>query len=335
MSDTLATVLKSEPDWNALPSNVPPAVRTLIQGCLRKDRKERIGDISTALFLLGQPQEQAVLVSRPLPSPVWRRAMLVVAAVLILATIAAVVVWRLQAVASSPGDSIRDHAAGGTAVERWVDGPSPCRRTAHAWRTRPKAACISGPCRSSRPGRSPEQTRRSNPVFSPDGQSLAFWAGSTLKRIAVSGGTAVTIFQTSVAPSGISWGNEGILFSQSGTTIMRVSPNGGKPEVLLDLSNSEDGVFGPQLLPDGGTLLFTIGKRTNAAIDRWDEAQIVVQSLKTGVRKDTHQGWKRCAVRPDRPHCVHVGRNAVRGAVRPSEARSDRRRCARRRRRTT
>ena len=59
VSETLATVLKSEPDWNALPSSVPHAVRTLMQGCLRKDRKERIGDISTALFLLGQPKEQA------------------------------------------------------------------------------------------------------------------------------------------------------------------------------------------------------------------------------------------------------------------------------------
>ena len=34
-----------------------------------------------------------------------------------------------------------------------------------------------------------------NPAFSPDGQSLVFWADSALKRIAVSGGTAVTIFQ--------------------------------------------------------------------------------------------------------------------------------------------
>ena len=42
---------------------------------------------------------------------------------------------------------------------------------------------------------------------------------------------------------------------------MRVSPNGGKPEVLLDLNNSEDQAFGPQLLPDGRTLLFTIRKR--------------------------------------------------------------------------
>ena len=63
-----------------------------------------------------------------------------------------------------------------------------------------------------------------------------------------------------------------------------------KPEVLLDLSNSEDGAFGPQLLPDGDTLLFTIAKRTNVAINRWDEAQIVVQSLKTGVRKALIKG---------------------------------------------
>ena len=44
VSDTLASVLKGQPDWNALPSNVPHAVRGLIEGCLRKDRRERIGD---------------------------------------------------------------------------------------------------------------------------------------------------------------------------------------------------------------------------------------------------------------------------------------------------
>ena len=68
-----------------------------------------------------------------------------------------------------------------------------------------------------------------NPAFSPDGQSLAFWwrAVQRIKRTAVSGGPAVPIFQTGSAPSGLSWGNEGILFSQSGTTIMRVSPNDG------------------------------------------------------------------------------------------------------------
>ena len=40
------------------------------------------------------------------------------------------------------------------------------------------------------------------PVFSPDGQSLAFWAPSSVKRVAVAGGPAVTICQTNGNPSG-------------------------------------------------------------------------------------------------------------------------------------
>jgi serine/threonine protein kinase len=58
-SETLATVIKGEPDWSALPSNLPPAVMTLIQACLRKSRKERIGDLAAALFVLTQPHRLA------------------------------------------------------------------------------------------------------------------------------------------------------------------------------------------------------------------------------------------------------------------------------------
>ena len=63
--------------------------------------------------------------------------------------------------------------------------------------------------------------------------------------------------------------------------------------------------FGPQLLPDGGTLLFTIVKRTTAAIDRWDDAQIVVQSLETGVRKPLIEGGSDARYVPT-GHIVYV-----------------------------
>ena len=76
-----------------------------------------------------------------------------------------------------------------------------------------------------------------NPVFSPDGQSLLYWADAKLKRIALAGGTATTICQAASVPSGIAWGNDGILFALSGTGILRVSPNGGKPDVLVALNN--------------------------------------------------------------------------------------------------
>ena len=55
LPDTLANVLKSEPDWNALPADVLPHVRMLIQRCLAKDRRERVADMSVALFVMTEP----------------------------------------------------------------------------------------------------------------------------------------------------------------------------------------------------------------------------------------------------------------------------------------
>ncbi len=52
ISETLAAVLKSEPDWSRVPSDIPSAIRTLVQRCLVKDRRQRIADISAATFVL-------------------------------------------------------------------------------------------------------------------------------------------------------------------------------------------------------------------------------------------------------------------------------------------
>ena len=42
---TLAEVMKSEPDWRALPSDVSPVLHSFLERCLRKDPKERVRDI--------------------------------------------------------------------------------------------------------------------------------------------------------------------------------------------------------------------------------------------------------------------------------------------------
>ena len=54
ISDTLASVLAREPDWNALPANTPAKVRELIQRCLEKDPKRRMRDIGDARIELEQ-----------------------------------------------------------------------------------------------------------------------------------------------------------------------------------------------------------------------------------------------------------------------------------------
>ena len=50
--EVLGAVVRLEPDWRALPPDVPIPLRTLLEGCLVKDRRRRIGDISTARFVL-------------------------------------------------------------------------------------------------------------------------------------------------------------------------------------------------------------------------------------------------------------------------------------------
>ena len=313
VSDTLALVLKADPDWNTIPSDVPRAVCELMQGCLRKNQKERISSLSTALFVLGRPHVVAGAIPVS-PSSVWRRATIVMAAVLISATLVAILAWQLRPVpvvsvtrfafALSEGQQLN---ANRQAVALSPDGT----RIVYAANGRLYLRSMSDFEATAIPGTAPAI----NPVFSPDGQSLVFWAESALKRIALSGGAATTICQVGSVPFGISWGSSGILFSSAGTAVMRVSPDGGKPELLVDLTNTEDLAHGPQLLPDGDTLLFTLVKRTDAAIDRWNEAQVVVQSLETGVRKPLLAGRIGCAVRVDRPYRVCIQGNAIRGAV--------------------
>jgi Tol biopolymer transport system component len=285
VSDTLATVLKGEPDWTALPANLPDGIRALVQGCLRKDRRERIGDLSTARFLLNQPPvaKAAALVTPPLPRSVWKRALSVVGGVLIGAAVATAVLVKLKTaptvavtrfvITLPPGQQLMlprqavNISPDGARIVYAADGRLYVRSMSEV---EPRAI----------PGADPAI----NPVFSPDGQSLAFWADGSLKRITINGGAPVTICHIGTAPSGIVWIDNAILFGQAGTGIMRVSADGGDPHVVVALSPTEALGHGPQMLPDGDTLLFTVAERVQG-IEPWDNAHIVVQSLKTGARK--------------------------------------------------
>ena len=64
VADTLAAVMRGEPDWTALPADTPPAVRTLLRRCLEKDRARRLADIADARLeiddlLTGRPEPTA------------------------------------------------------------------------------------------------------------------------------------------------------------------------------------------------------------------------------------------------------------------------------------
>src|SRR5262245_45657385 len=79
VSDTLAVVLRGEPDWSALPTNVSPAIVELIRGCVDKDRRRRIGDLSTARFILDHAGYAPAAPPAPAVSRIGRAGMVAVA----------------------------------------------------------------------------------------------------------------------------------------------------------------------------------------------------------------------------------------------------------------
>lgn len=123
---------------------------------------------------------------------------------------------------------------------------------------------------------------KTNPVFSPDGRSIVYWASddSVLQRVSVAGGTPVTLAKVD-QPSGLSWGaDDQILVGQGAKGVVRVSANGGVPVSVLTVMGGEV-AHGPQMLPGGNAVLFTLA--TGDPIN-WDQARIVVQTLKGGQR---------------------------------------------------
>src|SRR5262245_360878 len=300
VSDTLANVLKIDPNWPALPSEIPPAIRTLLQSCLTKDRRRRVADISVALFVLENganlaPPAGTATVAPLVPRPQWRRAAAMAA---ILATTLTSVIWWTFSPSTPPktisrfsftlpdGQAFTYSNTGRQYVAFSPDG------TDIAYEANRRIYLRSISNLEPRAIQGTETIEGlSNPVFSPDGQFIAFFsfADHTLKKIATRGGAAVTLCAAS-NPYGMSWGPDGIIFGQAGTGgrgIMRVSTNGGKPEQLVSVKGDEL-ADSPQMLPGGQAVLFTLAK--GEASDRWDKAQILVQSLKSGERKILVEG---------------------------------------------
>jgi serine/threonine protein kinase len=295
--DTMAAILKEDPA-DPLPSNVPPALARIVSRCLEKTRETRFQsarDLAFALEVLSDTAAAAALASSP-ASGVSRRLRhplsWVVAGALALA-LAVTVARNLE----RPAPPLR--------VTRFpLILPMP---EAHSWASTGHLFALSPDgsqiaymannrlyirSMSELEVKAPEgigdDAAPSEPVFSPDSRSIVFFspAEQSLKKMPVAGGAAGALCHAD-RPLGISWGPDGITFGQGSKGILRVSPNGGIAETLVP---GKDGELaeGPQVLPGGQHVLFTLAKGT--APDRWDKAHIVVQTLKSGQRKTLIEG---------------------------------------------
>jgi eukaryotic-like serine/threonine-protein kinase len=268
VTDTLASVIKEEPDWSHLPAATPVRVRVLLQRCLQKDPKQRLRDIGDARISLDE-----VLAGAPDPAmggaaatAMQRWLWPAVAAVCLLAAIAqwlassylhpqprassTAPVQRFEIAAPDPSvDKVGALSPDGT---RWVlrsstgNGPRLWLRRTDSLEAHPLVGT---------------EGANSDPFWSPDSRFIAFGTeDGTLKKIDMEGGPAQLLCDSGTAIIGGFWTPDGkIVFGdplrQPG--LFEVPAAGGVSTPLPGFEHTGNRMFyGPSLLPDRKHLLY-------------------------------------------------------------------------------
>jgi len=299
ISITLASVLKEDVSWAALPTDLPSPIRRLLRRCLEKDPKRRLGWIGEARVILddgaaAEPASSPVAIAAPTPG--WQRALPWTMAVVGLA-IAGVAValwapWRAEPeiapvrLLSSIGADASLVAIRGPAAVLSPDGTllafaaEQAGQPARLYVRRLdelQATQLAG------------TDGADLPFFSPTGQQIGFFAGGQLKKVAVTGGAVRRLCDAPSGRGGAWTDDDTIIFSpaaSSNTTLMQVSAEGGQPSVFGTLSEGAVTQRWPQALPGGTHVLYT----ENATTSDFEASNLVVAPLAGGAPKIVVRG---------------------------------------------
>jgi serine/threonine-protein kinase len=317
VTDTLAAVLKSEPDW----SKVPRSLHEVLGRCLHKDPKKRwhaAADVAIEFELVAA---RANLIEDAPPRAhggVRRATVVALAGIAVgsLLTVAAMWLTGRSGVAglvtrfSFPIEGSRFTGSARRLVAISPDG-SHIAYTAddQVWLRRSNelvARSIPGTALGRPAGTGQSLT---NPFFSPDGQWIAFWSSrdATLKKIAITGGAPVTVCAASNV-NGASWTGDLIVFGQENRGILAVSANGGTPR-LIGATTTGELADSPQVLP-GGYVMFSVALTAEGA-RRWDNASVVAVPIAGGARTTLVRGGHAARYLPSGHLVYAVGGNLV------------------------
>jgi serine/threonine-protein kinase len=273
VTDTLAAIVKNEPEWDRLPPGTPSSVRKLMQRCLRKDPSTRLRDPWDVRVLMEVDDDNvpAVTPKRPLVAPT-----LIAGALL-----GAIVVWATLGVGSTPDSRT-------TRLEIYLEeGGLQYVNTASV----PLAISPDGSSLVyvTRVGSASQLFLRSldtydaraipntegalAPFFSPDGHWIGFLGSDTVNKISLQGSGRLAVVSDDRVGAAASWGDDGHILYSGRAGLYSVSENGGEPIIV-----AKDEVYGfPERLPGGRGFLCTV------VAD--GEARIGVISSRTGEWK--------------------------------------------------
>jgi serine/threonine-protein kinase len=298
VSDAVAAILKSEPDWQALPAGTPQTIRALLKRCLEKDSRQRLRDIGDARFVIADAMSRDLTVesearSRSQPQRFGRRAVatgwIVAALVLVMTPLA---VWfasrrspvvsprpmRLALPLATPIETL------GQSLHRQFALSPDGTRLAYVGRQTDTSSLHLLDVATGEVKRLPDTNDAYGPFFSPDGASIGFMVGPNLRTLQLAGGLVLDLgaVRTDLHSDAAWTQSDGILFPDA-RGLSRRSVSGGQPSIVATLG-SEDGRFGnPYVLPGGDGVLVSVRAKRLTSTD--DESQVGVVSLRTGAMR--------------------------------------------------
>jgi serine/threonine-protein kinase len=272
ISDTLASVLKTDPEWSALPESTPAPILRMLRRCMQRDPSKRLRDIGDARITIDEvlagdmDAAPALVAAAPVGTSSRRWIVAVAGTAIVVAALAAGLAWTMKPARTQlpvrkfevPLADASASSGAGTTLAISADG----RRMAYTAQARLWVRDLD----HLEATEVPRSAEALSPFWSPDGNVLGFFVGSRLWKWPVSGGDPTLICElgesSSNAASGAWLTAEKIVFCTGSSDIKEVLAQGGDAKAIVKPdTTSEEDFHNISALPGGRGFVFVVHRK--------------------------------------------------------------------------